>query len=109
MQGHGQAGQAGQAGRASGGGVGRPADGLRATALMLKRRATVMGDIDAANARVDQHVADRKGVTAGGALFPAHRHAHTQPSSHPELRLLGAGSLACAREVERPGLTSSGW
>eukprot|EP00667_Euglena_gracilis_P009105 EG_transcript_9244 len=36
---------------------------LRATVLMLKNRAAVMGQIDRSNAEVDRQVEDRKGVT----------------------------------------------
>eukprot|EP00667_Euglena_gracilis_P000681 EG_transcript_681 len=36
---------------------------LQATVLMLKDRATVMGEVDAGNARVDRQVDDKKGVT----------------------------------------------
>eukprot|EP00668_Euglena_longa_P041435 GGOE01054546.1.p1 GENE.GGOE01054546.1~~GGOE01054546.1.p1 ORF type:complete len:832 (-),score=261.38 GGOE01054546.1:911-3223(-) len=36
---------------------------LQCTAVMLKNRASVMGDIDAGNTQVDQSVSDKKGIT----------------------------------------------
>lgn len=43
----------------------RPARRLKATVLMLKNRAEVMGHIDATSAQVDDQMAAKKRVTAG--------------------------------------------
>lgn len=47
-----------------------PANRLKATVVMLKNRADVMGQIDASSAEVDDRIGAKKGITSGTRLEP---------------------------------------